>query len=153
MTTKLGKMATYLDEILPIKLHHPTIALSCKIKWQLKVIVSQLPQCLWLPNLASLANLTCNEGLPTMLLHPLVKCFWLYISSGTLFMTTRRGRMVTYLDYFLLINSKDHIITWFCEITCQTKNISTTTMPMATKIGRKMTNLKWLLLIKSHDHI
>ena len=32
-------------------------------------------------------------------------------------MTTKRGRMVTYLDYLLPIKSNDHVITWFCEIT------------------------------------
>ena len=40
-------------------------------------------------------------------------------------MATKLGRMITYFDYILpkkLIN--DHIITCFCEITWQTKNIS-----------------------------
>ena len=62
--------------------------------------------------------------------------------------------MVTYLDYFLSIKSNDHIISWCCEITWQTKNsISTTTMSMVTKLGRMVTYLEWLLPIKSRDHI
>ena len=39
-------------------------------------------------------------------------------------MATKGGRMVTYVDYLLPINSNDHIIMWFCEIRRQTKTIS-----------------------------
>ena len=62
--------------------------------------------------------------------------------------------MVTYLDWLLPIKSNDHIITWFLEVTWQTKNhyVSTTTMSMATKCSRMMTYLEWLLPLKSHDH-
>ena len=58
--------------------------------------------------------------------------------------------MVTYRDCLLPIRSNDHIITWFSEITRQTKNISTTTIPIAAKLGRMMTYLEWLIPIKSH---
>ena len=37
-------------------------------------------------------------------------------------MATKHGRMVTYLDCFLPIKSNEYIVTWFCEITGQTKN-------------------------------
>ena len=37
-------------------------------------------------------------------------------------MATKHGRMVTYLDCLLPIKSNEYIITWFCEITGQTKN-------------------------------
>ena len=45
MATKLGRMITYLDGLLPIKSHDPLITCSCKI-------ISPIPQCLWPPNLA-----------------------------------------------------------------------------------------------------
>ena len=38
-------------------------------------------------------------------------------------MAIKLGRMVTYLDLLLPIKSNDHVFTWFCEITWQTKNI------------------------------
>ena len=38
-------------------------------------------------------------------------------------MATKRGRMMTYLAWILPINSHDHIITWSCKITWQTKII------------------------------
>ena len=60
--------------------------------------------------------------------------------------------MVTYRDCLLPIRSNDHIVTWFSEITRQTKNIITT-MPIAAKLGRMMTYLEWLLPIKSHVFI
>ena len=38
-------------------------------------------------------------------------------------MTPKLSRIVTFIDCFLLTKSNDHIITWFCEITRQPKNI------------------------------
>ena len=38
-------------------------------------------------------------------------------------MITKVGRMVTYLQWHLPMKSRDHIITWFCEITWKTKII------------------------------
>ena len=54
MATKLGRMVTYLEGLLPIKLHDPLIACSYKITYQTKTIISPLPQYLWPPNLAGL---------------------------------------------------------------------------------------------------
>ena len=56
-------------------------------------------------------------------------------------MDAKLSRMVTYRDCLLPINSNDHIIIWYCEVTWQTEDISTTTMPMATKPGRTKTYL------------
>lgn len=39
------------------------------------------------------------------------------ISTTSVPITTTLGRMVTYHDKFLAINSNDHLITWSCEIT------------------------------------
>ena len=38
-------------------------------------------------------------------------------------MITKVGRIVTYLQWHLPMKSRDHIITWFCEITWKTKII------------------------------
>ena len=63
---------------------------------------------------------TCHEGLLSiMLLH--VTNYNHYISTATISMATKLGRMVTHLDCLLSIKSNEHIITWFCEITWQTK--------------------------------
>ena len=45
MVTKLGRMVTYIDGLLPIKPHDPLITWSCKIMWQTKNIISLLPRC------------------------------------------------------------------------------------------------------------
>ena len=39
-------------------------------------------------------------------------------------MAIKPGIKVTYLDCLLLIKLYNHIITWFCEITWQTKTLS-----------------------------
>ena len=46
-----------------------------------------------------------------------------YISTTATFMATKPGRMMSYLEWLLLIKSHDHIITWSCKITRQTKII------------------------------
>ena len=47
MASKLGRMRTYLAKLLPIKSHDARIMLSCEITWQIKTIISPLPQFLW----------------------------------------------------------------------------------------------------------
>ena len=83
MTTKLGKMVTYLEGLLPIKLNDALIMWSSKITWKTKTIISPIPQCLWPPNLAG----QYLERLPPMkLLDPLVtwpcKIMWQAIISS-----------------------------------------------------------------------
>ena len=51
MAKKLGRMFTYTEWLLAIKLHGHIIRWSCEIEWQTKNI-SPLPQCLWPQNLA-----------------------------------------------------------------------------------------------------
>ena len=75
-------------------------------------------------------------------------------------MATKLGRMITYFDCILPKKSiNDHIITCFCEITWQTKNISVTLrVPMATKLGyiqwgvsfHKVTRSFDLLVLQGH---
>ena len=49
MTTKLGRMVTCVEGLLPMKSHDPLIMWSGKITRQTKTIRSSLPQCLWPP--------------------------------------------------------------------------------------------------------
>ena len=51
IATKLGRMITYFDGLLPITSHDTLISLSCEITWQTKTIIFPIPQCLWPPNL------------------------------------------------------------------------------------------------------
>ena len=46
MATKLDKMITYFDGLLPIKSHDSLITWSCGITWKTKTIISPIPQCL-----------------------------------------------------------------------------------------------------------
>ena len=47
LTTKLGRIMTYLKRLPPGKLHDSLITWSWKVTWQTKTIKSSLPQCLW----------------------------------------------------------------------------------------------------------
>ena len=51
IAAKLGRIVTYLDVILPLKLIGPLVTWSYQINWQTKTIRSLLPKCLWSPNL------------------------------------------------------------------------------------------------------
>ena len=51
IVTKLGKMVTDSEKLLPIKSHDPLIICSYKITWQTKTIISQRLECLWSPNM------------------------------------------------------------------------------------------------------
>ena len=57
MTTKLGRMVTYLEGLLTIKSFSALITWSCKVMWQTKTIISPLPKCLGPPNLAGYVTL------------------------------------------------------------------------------------------------
>ena len=54
LATKLGRMVTYLDGLLPIKSHDPMIRWSFELTWHTKIIMSPITNCLWLPNVAGL---------------------------------------------------------------------------------------------------
>ena len=68
-------------------------------------------------------------------------------------MTTKFGKMVTYLHWLLHIKVYDPSTTQPCDITLTNQNhyISTISVPMATKLGRMVTYLDELLPILSHD--
>ena len=128
MDTKLGRMVTYLDGFLPVKSHDALVTWSYRIMWQTKIRSHGLAR-------------SCENKK--------------YIFTTTIFMATKLGRMVTYLDYLLPTKSNDHIITCFCEITWQTNTILSP-LPQCLwpyNLGRMMTYLVWLLPIKSHDNI
>ena len=78
---------------------------------------------------------------------------WKHISTTT-GMTTKLGRMVTYLEALLTIKSHYALITWSCKVTWQTKIIfSTTRLPMTTKLGSMVTYFDRFLLIISHGFL
>ena len=148
MAIKFAGWLTDLDGLLPKKPHDRLIRWFYEIMWHPKSLYLYYHSAQGLQNLATWLTM---RGLP-MLLHPLVTCSC-EIMWQTISMATKRGRMVTYLVYLLPIKLSDHIITWFCKIAWQTKNISTTAVPMATKLGKMMTYLEWLLPTKSYDRI
>ena len=109
MDTKRGKMLSYLDELLPVKSHDPKKSLP--------------------GNLAS-------WWLAMMGFHPCYSSFWscslarsrdklkpLYLHYNNIYGHKARQDGYSHLDSLLPIKLYDHIITWFCEITWQTKNI------------------------------
>ena len=49
MATRLGRIVTYVDGLLPIKSHDHLVIRSWEITWQSKSIISSLPLCLWPP--------------------------------------------------------------------------------------------------------
>ena len=52
MATKLGRIETYLEGLLTMKLYNALMMWSCKVTWQTNTIISLLPDCLRPPNLA-----------------------------------------------------------------------------------------------------
>ena len=52
LTTKLSRIRTYFEGLLPINLLNSLVTWSCEITWQTKTIISPIQQCLWPPILA-----------------------------------------------------------------------------------------------------
>ena len=76
-----------------------------------------------------------------------------YITTITVPIATKLARMMPYLDGLQAITSHDPLITWYLEITSQSKIIISplTTVCIATKLsGRLTTYLKRLLPMQSH---
>ena len=48
MTTDFGRMVSYLERLLLRKSYDHIITWSCKIMWQIKIIIYPVPQSLWL---------------------------------------------------------------------------------------------------------
>ena len=72
------------------------------------------------------------------------------ISTTTLPMSTKLGRMVTYLEEFFLIELIDHLVTWCCEFR-QHNEIITSPLSITTKLGRVVVFYEGLPPVKSHD--
>ena len=129
MATKLGKMMSYLYGVLPIMLVNPLVMWSYEITWQTENIISPLPRRISPPNLAGVW-LTISG--PThkvtwlfnqVVLRDHVKKYNHYICTTPMPMAAKISRMVTYLERLVSMKLHDHIITWFCEITWQSKII------------------------------
>ena len=129
IASKLYKMFIYIDGfLLPIKSHDSLITWSFKITWQTNIIISSLPQCLWLPNLAkaylpwwvpadkfTLFFVTWSYQI-TRHLKPLY--LYYHNAYGTILdklVTCQEGLPPT-----ILLHS---LVTWSCEITWETKAI------------------------------
>ena len=122
MANKFGNTVTYLDGLLPIKLHDSSIIWSREITWQPKIIISLLPQCLCPPNLASWWHAMkgfhrqCYSTLLSIglaisrdkliIISPLPKYLWPQNWAGW---------WLTLTAFYLPIKSNDHIITLFCK--------------------------------------
>ena len=50
MASKLGRLLTFLRRLLLTESHDPLITWSCEINWEIKDVLSSLPQCLWPPH-------------------------------------------------------------------------------------------------------
>ena len=66
-------------------------------------------------------------------------------------MTTKLGRMLTYLEGLLTIKSHNALIIWSCKIYVTNENyyISATRVLMTTKVGRTVAYFESLLTMKS----
>ena len=51
MAPKLGRVVAYDEENSLMKLHDPLTTLSREVTWQIKSLISPMPQSLWPPNL------------------------------------------------------------------------------------------------------
>ena len=116
MAIQLGRMATYLNEFLPIKSHDSLITWSFETTWQtttspltikLGRIVTYFDWLLSIKSHDHLITWSCKITWQTIIV-PLV---------------TKLGRIVTYLDRFLLIKSQNPLIKWSCEIMRQLKTL------------------------------
>ena len=76
------------------------------------------------------------------------------VTITTATIATKLDKVVTYHEGVPPIKSHDPLITWFSEITWQTKIIiSPLPVAMAAKFGRMAAHLDWLLLMKLHDSL
>ena len=161
MVTKLGRMVTYLDGLLPIKSHDPLITCCCEIMWQPKIIISLLPQCLWPYNLAGYwttmrgfyskyQSVLWSSGLE----RSRDKLKQLYLRYHNIYgQKTCRNGDLTWLIFTHKVKWPYNHVVLQDHVTNEKRYISSTTMPMTTTLGRMMAYLDWLLPIKSHHCI
>ena len=124
MATRLARMVTNIERLLPIILLYPLVTWSCKITWQTKNISTTT-----VPMSTKVGRMVTNlkRPLPIMLLYPLVACsweiIWQTISTNTMPMTIKLGRRVTHHEGFSPIKAHDSWIMWSSKIVRQTKAI------------------------------
>ena len=128
MATKLGRMVTNLERLLPKKLLYPLVTWSSKVTWKTKTIISPPPQCLWLPSLsgwwiALRGSFPCYSTLWSRDLAKSLDKLKPFYSTATVPMATKPGRMVTNLEQLLPIMLLYPFVTWSCEITWLVKTI------------------------------
>ena len=109
-----------------------------------KNIISSLPQCAWLPDLAGLwLTMRGSHQYATNQKH---------IFTTRVSKTIKLDRIVTYLGELLPMRSHDTLIRWSWKITWETRIIiSPQLKSFATKLWRMVNYLKGHVLIKSHD--
>ena len=112
MATKLGRMVTYSEGLPPVKSNDPLIT------WKQTKNIPQLlsgygHQALQGGNLPARAHTLQDGNLPS-------RAPTHYISASRVPMTTKLGKMVTYLDGLLPIKSHDPLIAWPCKVRWQT---------------------------------
>ena len=72
-----------------------------------------------------------KQALVTSLRQDHLRNYNHYISITRVPMATKLGKMITYLDWLLLIKSHDPLISWSCKITLQNK---TTISPLSERL-------------------
>ena len=125
MFTKFGRILSYHEDLPPVKSHDSLIKWSSEITWQLK-IKFLLPQCLWSRRLAEwwlvLRGSCLLRSLDKLKTLHLPKGLWApnfpghvtkqnhYISTTTVRMTTKLGRMLNYIEQLPPINLLDPLV-------------------------------------------
>ena len=155
MSTKLGRMVTNLQRLLPRILLYPLVACSREIIWQTKNIST---------NRMPLTTKLC-KGYDVPWEDPTHKVTWPlnhvilqnhvtnwrhYISTTMMPVTTKLGRGATYHEG-LPIKSHAYIITWSCEISWQTKIVSLRQCLWLPNFGRVSIYTEKLPYINSHN--
>ena len=109
---------------MPIKSHDHIIMWSCRIKWQTKIIIYPLTQCLWLSILAEWGDAQLGvlfhkvtRSFDHMVLQGHIKYFSCCIITNTRPMATKLGKEVTYYKKFQDIMSHNPLNTWSHEVT------------------------------------
>ena len=160
MLTKLGRVVAYFDGLLSKKSHDSFIWWSWEVMWQTKTVMSLHYHSAYGHQIRQYGNLPwwtpANKvtwPFDYMVLWDHVTKYKHYISSTAPPMATKLGRMMTYLDWLLPIKSHDHMITWSCKITWQTKVIIYPLTPifMGINFGRVGIYNEELASIKSLD--
>ena len=141
MATKLDRIVTYLDGILPIKSHDSFITWSWEIMLQTKTTISPIPQCLWPPNLVG-RWLTLSGSHPQS-----------YLNIDHLVLLNQVTNWKHYIFHYCIAydhqtwQSCDSFITWSWEIMLQTK---TTISPIPQCLWPPNLVGRWLTLSGSH---